>query len=194
MLRIPLPWLTLIVATLLFFVLREKSPTELLSPTINEEVVRFPHAYMIDIDTEDFDQDGKLISRMSTPAAQHFQINPDAPGPEDHTIFTQPKMFFFSERDATPWRLSAAEGHSDANGNVITLTNNVRIEQQDADSSSFLVTTSLLTIRPLDQFAETDKAVKMRAPQGVVETIGMQAWLNEDRIELLSKVRGTYAP
>jgi len=193
MLRIPLPWITLIVATLLFFALREKSPTELMSPTAAEPT-GFPHAYMIDIETQEFDADGKLIYKMSTPAAQHFQTDPNAPGPNDYTLIAQPKLFFYSEKDASPWRLSATEGRSDANGSKVTLTNNVRVEQREQNRLSFLLTTSLLTIHTVEQFAETDKAVKMRAPQGEIETIGMQAWLNEDRIELLSKVRGTYAP
>lgn len=193
MLRIPLPWLTLIVATLLFFALREKSPTELMSPA-TEEPTGFPQAYMIDIETEEFDGDGRLMYKMSTPAAQHFQIDPNAPGVADYTLITQPKLFFFSAKDATPWHLGATEGRSDASGNIVILTNNVRAEQRLHNQPPILVTTSSLTIHTIEQFAETDKAVKMRAPQGEIETVGMQAWLNEDRIELLSKVRGTYAP
>lgn len=193
MLRLPLPWLTLIVAALLFFALREKSPTELLSPSAAEPG-GFPQTYMIDIETEEFDQQGQLLYRMSTPAAQHFQMDPESPGEADHTLIAQPKLFFFSQNDGNPWRLSAMEGISHTSSGRVTLNHNVRAEQQTPGQSGFTLSTSALTIHTVEQFAETDKAVKMRAPQGEIETIGMQAWLNEDRIELLSTVRGTYAP
>lgn len=193
MLRIPLPWLAIIALLVLAFILWEKSPS-VLSTTPPTEAGEFPYAFMTDIETLEYDDEGKLRYRMVTLAAKHYQANLNQAGPKDYTLIEEPQLAFFSENDTAPWYLSAMEGRSDNNGQQIMLRTNVVAEQTSTSQGLIRASTSELHVKIGEQYAETDKAVKMRAQQGEIETVGMQAFLNEDRIELLSQVRGTYAP
>lgn len=193
MLRIPLQWLAPIALLVVILLLWEKTPTGLIMPTA-PEADNFPYAYMTSIETLEYDSGGKLRFKMSTPEARYFQLDTSKPSPEDYTLIEQPDIIFFSARDASPWHLRADQGRSNANGHEVVLTHNVSAEQQSSEQGLIQVTTSELHINTESQYAETDKAVKMRAQQSQIETVGMRAFMNEDRIELLSEVRGTYAP
>lgn len=193
MLRIPLPWLAIIALLVLAFILWEKSPSVLSTPAPTE-ASEFPYAFMTDIETLEYDEEGKLRYRMVTLAAKHFQANLNQASPKDYTLIEEPRLAFFSENDTAPWHLSAMEGRSDNNGQQIMLRTDVVAEQISTSQGLIRASTSELYVKIGEQYAETDKAVKMRAQQGEIETVGMQAFLNEDRIELLSHVRGTYAP
>jgi lipopolysaccharide export system protein LptC len=194
MLRIPKQWLALIALLVLGLLFLEKSPTVLLDPVMETEPSEFPYAYMTDIETIEFDTGGEMRYKMTTPAARYFQLDPTTPGPNDYTLIDHPHILFYAEGDTSPWYLSAVKGHTDASGQRVRLTTNVEAQQDSKRHGVIRVTTSELLVHPAQQYAETDKAVKMRARQSEIETEGMRAYLNEDRIELLSQVRGTYAP
>jgi lipopolysaccharide export system protein LptC len=193
MLRIPKQWLALIALLVMGLLLLEKSPTVLIDPE-STEPSHFPYAYMTGIETIEYDTAGQLRYKMTTPSARYFQLDLAAPGPQDYTLIDHPRILFYSEGEASPWYLSAAKGHSDANGQRVRLITDVEAQQQSQRHGLIQVTTSELLVQPARQYAETDKAVKMRARQSEIETLGMRAYLDEDRIELLSQVRGTYAP
>ena len=191
--RIPLPWVVVSLLVIGLVAFWDKSPTELLG----EDIVRnanFPQAYMTDIELREYDADGNLRNILTTDTAEHFQINPNRPGPNDYTMLTQPRMLFSENADIAPWHLTANEGKIDQNGQLVTLFNDVRVYQQSPEEGLLELLTSELRIKASQQYAETDKAVKMRAQQGHLDTLGMKAYLGEDRIELLSRVRGTYEP
>lgn len=193
MLRIPLPWLASVVALVLAFILWDKSSTGMLIPE-TPEVSEFPYAYMTAIETLEYDAEGKLRYQVSTRTARHFQLNPNQAGPQDYSLFDEPRLVFYSDSDTAPWYLSATLGRSNANGEEIRLIDNVEARQDSSRHGVIEVTTSELLVKPVLQYAETDKAVNMRAQQSQIETVGMHAFLNEDRIEFLSQVRGVYAP
>jgi lipopolysaccharide export system protein LptC len=191
--RFPKQWLALIALLVIGLIMLEKSPTVTIEP-LRADPTRFPYAFMTEIETIEYDPTGKLRYKLNTPAARYFQADPMQPGPQDYTIIDQPRIVIFSANDTAPWHLSAERGQSDANGQQVRLTTDVRAEQDSARHGLMSVTTSELLINPALQYAETDKPVNMRAQQSHIETIGMRAYLSEDRIELLSSVRGSYAP
>lgn len=193
MLRIPLPWLAIIALLAAAFILWEKSPNVLITPAA-VQTSEFPYAFMTDIETLEYDSDGQLRYRMVTLAAKHYQTDLNQASAQDYTLIEQPRLAFYAENSSTPWLLSAMQGRSDNNGERFTLNTDVVAEQHSTSQGLVQVTTSELLVKITEQYAETDKAVNMRAQQGEIETVGMQAFLSEDRIELLSQVRGTYAP
>lgn len=194
MLRTLLQWLVPISVLIGAAILWEKSPTELITPNLSLNSKEFPYAFMTDIETFEYNDEGKLRFALRTPAANYYQLDPSAPSDQDYTLIEQPNIVFYSLKDTAPWHLSAAQGRSDAKGEDVRLTTEVVAEQQSTTQGLIQVTTSELHINIQQQYAETDKAVKMRAQQGQIETVGMRAFLNEDRIELLAEVRGTYVP
>lgn len=191
--RIPLPWIVISLSVIALVAFWDKSPSDLLGET-PVRISSFPQAYMTDIELREYDESGNLRNILTTATAEHFQVNPTRPGAEDYTMLQQPQMVFSDAADLAPWHLTAKEGKIDQNGQLVTLINDVRVHQRTSEQGLLELLTSELRIKAGQQYAETDKAVKMRAQQGHLDTVGMKAYLSEDRIELLSRVRGTYEP
>lgn len=190
MLKNPLTWLgaALLIALAAIW---DFSPEDLMrdQPTEQEQ---FPEAYLIEPQTRRFNVQGKLRYHLTSEQANQFQHLPDRASDLDYTLIVQPQISLYGETD-DPWHLHADMGQSNADGDRIELWDNVHA-WQDTHAGRSELTTPELVIFPARQFAETDKAVKMRSPQGVTDAVGMRADLERDAIELLSQVRGTYEP
>ena len=192
--RIPLHWIAIFLIIVAFVAFWDKSPNDLLDIEPIAESSRFPQAYMTDIALREYNPTGTLSNTLATRSAEYFQINPQQMGPQDYTLLEQPRMIFSSESGVSPWYLTAEQGRINQNGEQVTLLDNVQAQQQSTTQGLIELLTSELHLHTVRQYAETDKAVKMRAQQGQLDTLGMKAFLSEDRIELLSQVRGIYEP
>ncbi|UZJ44820.1 LPS export ABC transporter periplasmic protein LptC [Marinimicrobium sp. C6131] len=186
----PLTWVGLFLLIALVAVW-DYSPEDLLRAP-PETQARFPQAFMIASETRRYDPEGQLQYRMLSARADHFQHLPNRSSPRDYSLIQAPDVTVFGE-DALPWQLTARLGRSDATGETLVFTGDVRAWQQNANGITD-ITTPELQVEPNRQFAQTDKAVTMRSPQGRHDAVGMRADLAEDHIELLSEVRGTYEP
>lgn len=186
----PLTWIGLFLLIALVAVW-DYSPEDLLRPA-PEAQARFPQAFMTASETRRYDAEGKLQYRMLSDHADHFQHLPNRSSPRDYSLIQAPDVTVFGE-DPSPWHLTARLGRSDATGEVLMFTGDVRAWQQNAEGTTE-ITSPELQVEPNRQFAQTDKAVTMRSPQSQHEAVGMRADLARDHIELLSEVRGTYEP
>jgi len=188
MLKNPLAWLgaALLIALAAIW---DFSPEDLMRDDPAEQE-RFPEAYLIESETRLFDAEGRLHYHLTSERADQFQQLPDRASDLDYSLIVKPRLSMYGETD-DPWHLHADMGQSNADGDRIKLWDNVRA-WQDTGAGRNALTTPELVIFPARQFAETDKAVKMRSPQGVTDAVGMRADLEQDTIELLSQVRGTY--
>lgn len=192
MLHIRPVWIFISLAAVAAVAFWNKSPSDLLDNTL-AKATNFPQAYMTDIEIREHDLSGKLRNTLITRSAEYYQFDSKGPSSADYTLLEQPNLVVTGAGSA-PWVVTADQGRIDQNGQRVTLTDNVRAAQQSAEQGLIELLTSELRIKTAEQYAETDKAVKMRAQQGHLDTIGMKAFLSEDRIELLSQVRGTYEP
>lgn len=188
MLKNPLVWLGgfLLIALAAIW---DFSPEDLMHAP-EQEAHTYPQAYLVDSRTRRFNPQGQLRYRLDSTRADHFQYSDNGPSDQDYSIILQPKVGFH-DPDGPPWYLNAEQGQSNADGSRIRLWEDVQAWQSVEGGRSELLTEELI-IFPNRQFAETDKAVKMRSPQGETDAVGMRANLERDHIELLSEVRGTY--
>ena len=154
----------------------------------------FPQTFMTGIETREFTTRGQLQHLLRTPRITHYQVNPDAPSDKDYTLIDHPQVDFYNDGEPSPWVLSANLGHSNANNTLLRLTDNVVIQQETPERGLVQISTSELLVYPQQQFAETDKAVKMRSPKGQMDALGMAAYMQEDRVHLKSQVRAVYEP
>ena len=73
-----------------------------------------------------------------------------------------------------------------------SLIDAVRTERTDARGRQTILTTSRLSVFPEREYAETEQAVRIETVNGVTTANGMQAFLNDGRLLLLSNVRGQH--
>ena len=173
------------------FMLWEFSPEHLLR---DPEPVRsdFPQAFVIGSHSRVFDEQGHLRYILVTDEVNHYQYHANRASDQDYTWIEQPDITLL-DPEQPPWYLSAERGRSNPGEDSLTLLNQVRL-WQEAERGLMEMTTSEITLWPERQFAKTDKPVKMLAPRGNQDAIGLEADLGKNRIQLLSEVRGTYAP
>lgn len=189
---VPAPWLIAFALVIGFFAFSLRQKAE---PTNHQyELSGFPQIYMMDVETREFDPQGKLHYRLSTPQVTHYQVMPEGPSGADYTLIERPEMAFYGAESAAPWLVSAATGRSEANGQRLRLLDNVLIQQQTPSQGLIQITTSELQVRASEQFAETDKAVKMRSAKGQINAVGMDADLAQSRLQLKSQVKAVYDP
>ncbi|WP_111641164.1 LPS export ABC transporter periplasmic protein LptC [Marinimicrobium alkaliphilum] len=171
----------------------DSDPRELLAPP-PEADERFPNAYLRGAQSWEYDAEGALGYQLAAPEVEHFQQSPGRTSPRDYILFHNPEMTFHSADGDAPWQVRADTGRSEEEGERVTLEGQVRGWKRPVDGGLLELTTERLELRPEQQFAQTDKAVTIRTPQGVTRSIGMRAYLDQDRIELLANVRGDYEP
>lgn len=110
------------------------------------------------------------------------------------TQFTKPHITVF-RTDHAPWHIHAERGWMGADRKLVLLRGDVLIENPAAPKARVArLTTRNLRVLIDEEYAETDQPVTLRTQSSVTHAIGMRAYLKEGRLQLLSQVRGTYAP
>ncbi|TVP93640.1 MAG: LPS export ABC transporter periplasmic protein LptC [Pseudomonadaceae bacterium] len=105
---------------------------------------------------------------------------------------SQPELMLFRPQPEPPWEVQAASALVSANGDQVELTDDVVIEQTLPGGQQRRLLTDALTLHPQRDYAETAEDVRIEYEMGVTTARGMQIFLNDSRIELLSTVRGRH--
>ncbi len=93
------------------------------------------------------------------------------------------------------WRLQAEQAWGAADQQTLRLEGAVTMVRTAASGKTpMTVTTRDIMIRPAEHYAETVAPVRVVTPSGELRSVGMRAWLDQQRLELLSEVRGLYEP
>ena len=191
-LLLPLPWLVVVVLVIVFATLKYTN-TEDTASAEQAEVKVFPHTFITDVEVRHYDQDGQLHYQMNTPLVRSFQAQAK-PSAEDYSLFQTPTFILVNDPKKPGWFVTSQEGRLDSNNEWFTLTQEVVARQTSEKQGETIITTSDLRLNTREQFAETSKAVTMRAAKSQITGTGMHADMKRDRIQLLSNVKGTYEP
>ena len=93
------------------------------------------------------------------------------------------------------WRLRADQGWIAANYQILRLDGAVVMDRAAASGKPpVTVTTHDVSVHRTDRYAETAAPVRAVTPNGEFRAVGARAWLDQERLELLSEVRGFYVP
>lgn len=131
-----------------------------------------------------FNEKGDISSIIKSEKAKHY--------PErDIVLLTEPNLLVYRE-DSTHWRIKAKSGEYDLAQEKIELENNVVIIKDEHLPTPWKLTTESLTIINESRFATTKQAVTISDGMSVMKAIGMNAWIDNNKIELTSNVRGNY--
>ncbi|MFT5425208.1 MAG: lipopolysaccharide export system protein LptC [Gammaproteobacteria bacterium] len=178
----PLRWIIAIVLTLLAigstWLLNRVTETG----STDISVLRHdPDNYMHDLTTLTMNHDGSPKNKLYADYMAHY--------PDDNTTeLLNPKLEIF-RIDKPPTIITAEKGWVTEDNEVILLSGNTRLLQLDNEGNRELeiITTNVRVL--LDQeYAETDDPATIFGKKSTIKSTGMNAYLGENRLELLDNV------
>lgn len=145
-----------------------------------------PDFYLKDFTLITMDKTGALLNRLESPYMVHY-------ADDGVSEVTTPRMRVF-RKNAPPWQIDAGTGVILAEGKTVLLRDGVIIRQNHPQNGQHsTLRTADLTVTPDREFAETASPVSFTDSAGTaVDAVGMRANFTDERLELLSQVRGKY--
>lgn len=134
-----------------------------------------------------FDTEGRLANYIQTPLMHHIA--------ENNTHWLKTPHIIVSQQNQPAWEIHAQQATALYGGQQITFNQNVVIHQgKDKNTQESTLTTETITYFPKDKLAKTPLDITYERAGNIVQAKGMEAYLSEKRVKLLSQARGTYAP
>ncbi len=157
------------------------------SATKLSKLAHYPDYYMENFTTLTMNQDGTPKNRLNASYMAHY--------PDDNTSeLHHPELEIF-RLDKPPIMVNADRGWVTSNNDVILLSGNVYLHQYD-ELGELKVELIAEDARVLvdQKYAETDKPATLITKRSVTNSIGMRAYLQEQRMEFLNNVQTTIEP
>ena len=173
--------IAILVAALGYWNINNPSLDEPETKTADEKIIDF---FAKGTHTLQFTDAGKIHYELDSPYIEHAQN-------DDITVLSLPILLLFRGTDL-PWRITSERSEVSPEGKEVELIKNVRIERTDDKARPTILTTEQLTYVPETDYAHTKLAVKIEAANGITTGVGMQTYLNESKMHLLSNVRGRH--
>lgn len=152
---------------------------ETLSTTIDSTVTK--------LTVRQFNENGELANLLTTPLMEHI--------PKDNIHLLQTPHIVIKEKDQPEWEINSRTAKSYQGGERITFINKVVVHQNpDKKTQESTLKTEEVTYFPKEKRATTDLFVTFEQPGNIIESTGMNAYLEEKRVELLHGAKGSYAP
>lgn len=146
-----------------------------------------PDYYFNDATITSLDAHGKPASVLAAPRVVH---HPD----DDSVEVFDPRMRYFTAGDP-PWYAQADHGLEPSGGEFVYLDGHVEMRHPDAHGGPpLIIHTQHLTVDLVTNTATTDDPVQMTKGVSRVTGVGMDAYMEDDRLVLRSDVRGSYVP
>ena len=153
-----------------------------------QEHDNLPPLYMDNFLATHMDQQG--IRQFTLTSPKLIQL-PDPLG----TWMERPSIQIFQGGTIRQWLIQAEEGWIASGQQTIKLKDAVTLTRSASSGKRPIrINTRDVFIYPSENIVETAAAAHLETPGGVLDAIGVKAYLNDDQLELLSKVRGTYEP
>ena len=140
-----------------------------------------PVAYMEGFVTVEMDGAGKPRRRIEADYMAYHA---------DETIELTNPHYVLIHAEGKPWHVRSERGTVSEDETVVWLLGKVDIWRDDASGARDLhIRTEALKVLPDSQYGETAEPVTIRTPTSVSTGVGMRAYLDETRFQLLSQVR-----
>lgn len=176
--------LLLLITALSWWLLRSTEPG---SQSIVDQARHEPDYYMEQFELTSLDEMGVPAYKLYADNMLHY---PD----DDSATLERPHLILFRDEEEF-WDIRAETGLVSNGGESLLLQGGVTVLLiNSGDPQVREMLTPELTVRPHEKQAETAAAVIFKDGRGVTRAVGMWADLNERRMELMSNVRGNYAP
>lgn len=161
--------------------------TELQGLQAQQPKSHVPDYYFLDATVTSLDLKGSPESELVSPRIIH---HPD----DDSVEAFQPRMRYFIV-GGLPWYAQADHGMEPSGGNLIYLDGHVHITHPDRKGGPPLVIdTEHMTVNLSTEVASTDDLVTMTKGSSRTDGIGMDGYMQDNRMVLRSNVKGMYVP
>ena len=146
-----------------------------------------PDYYFTDATVTSLDLKGKPASELSAPRMVHH--------PDDDSIEVyDPRMRYFAA-GAPPWFAQADHALEPSGGKLVFLDGHVEMRRPDANGGPpMVIDTDRLTVDLTTNVASTDDPVQMTKGVSHMTGVGMDAYMQDNRLVLRTVVRGFYVP
>lgn len=172
------------VAAGTLWLLRE---TQLQSLQAERPKTHTPDYYFTDATVTSLDVKGKPVSELQAPRIIH---HPD----DDSVEVFMPRMRYFTKQ-GEPWYAQADHGLEPSGGNLVYLDGHVQMTHPDAAGGPALViNTDHLTVNLDTNIASTDDPVTMVKGASHMNGVGMDGYMQDNRMVLRTNVKGFYVP
>ncbi|KEA63260.1 hypothetical protein ADIMK_2784 [Marinobacterium lacunae] len=140
--------------------------------------------FMHDARTVYWSPEGDLAREWQTPELKHYPLRSRSELLEPETSMPTPEGGLYKMR--------ANEGWIVDDQSQIQLAGDVEVHHNPQSGPNGVLTTSSLTIYPPRNIARTDAPAKLVRDGEQTETVGLEVYFDQQRIELLSNVQGRY--
>lgn len=130
-----------------------------------------------------YDKNG-FSTKLSSTEATFF--------PDEDLVEIQSPSIKLANSNGNEFHLTAISGQLSPNTEKIILKGDVSVTQTKPIENTWSLKGQAFTLDNKTRFISSDQAVTITKDQHTLHAIGLNAWIDEKRIELLSKVRGQY--
>lgn len=150
-------------------------------------LLQIPDSVIKTLTVRQFNEQGRMANRLETPLLRHT--------PQNDTHFLQKPIILITQDNQSPWHIQSEKAIAINGQEQITFIKNVIIHQDKGEhNDESTLRTEKIIYFPNLQKAATNLAVTFEQSGTVVNSVGMNAWLNEKKVQLLHQARGHYAP
>ncbi len=157
-------------------------------PILTKEKLRHdPDYFLKNFTATTMDSKGKPAYQVKAKLLKHY--------PDDGSMALQQPLFSFYKNNIKTWTAQANEALISKNNKKIQLKGEVILNQiisANKSNSPLRLTAEQLTIEPEKNIAYTQSQIKLYKGNNTIQSLGMKANLNKNRIEFLSKTRSHY--
>jgi len=153
----------------------------------NETLTSTVDTTVFHLTVKQFNKEGALINLLTTPLMEHI--------PKNNIHLLQTPQITIKQENQPAWEIKSLKAKSYEGGQRITFIKDVIVHQNPGDKTQeSTLKTEEVTYYPKEKKATTNLFVTFEQPGNIIESTGMNAYLDEKRVELLHKARGSYAP
>lgn len=147
---------------------------------------RSADSFMENFTTRVLNSSGRMESELQAEKMMHYPH-------DNHSEFLAPHLTLHQE-DGERWSLVSESGLAENGTEKITLNGEVVMLQHPVaqDTPAIRLDTRDVLILTAASYAQTDQHALITQGKNRIESVGVNAWLEEKRILLLSQVRGLY--
>jgi len=157
-------------------------------PVVTPQTHDVPDSFMENFTMQVLDEQGRPQYQLRATHMAHY-------ADDDRSELTQPQFTVY-RAGVQRWTAVSETGQAKNGDEEIFLNGAVTIQQfaDTATSANMQIHTRDVRVRPADDYAETDQPTTILRAEGTLNAVGMQVYFRKGLVQLLSQVRGVYAP